>query len=160
MLQHVPTTSAPIIGTDCASPCHDENAVHTAMISFADPGPHSRVVVHGANTLELQCALLRRGCGSVFAIREGGWPLTDTIDVVLLPDVDRPDQLDRAVAQAHRILAPLGTLALQLASAGALVRHTTQLLTLHGFAAIRWRAVAGGALCRAELPWFSPLARA
>ena len=147
---------------DYLSLSQHESAAESALIALADPGPDSRILLLGSHTLEMQCALLRRGCGCVVALRLGTCPRTDEADLVLLPTIDSQGDLAQAIAQARRALAPLGTLALHLddVATSTLARQARRLLPLHGFEAIRMRPVATGTICRAELPLHGLLARA
>lgn len=133
---------------------HGIGATECALLALADPCPDSRISLIGPNTLELLCALLRRGSTNVSATRLSDWPQVGTADVAIIPSLNTPDTLCRAVAHARRVLAPLGTVAIHLASdpADALSQHVRRLLLLHGFEAVRVRDFSGEALIRAELP--------
>lgn len=136
------------------------SAADAALLRLADPRTDSRVSLIGPNTLELLCALLRQGCTDLLATRVCDWPQANSADVAVVAHVVSPDCLARAVAHARRILAPLGTVVVQVAAgpADALVRQADQLLLLHGFDAARLREVAGQTLLRAELPLHGRLA--
>lgn len=141
-------------------PPHQPSVIGAALLTLADPSLDSRVSLIGPNTLELLCALVRRGSADVSATRVSDWPHPATADVAIIPDPASPDCLMRAVAHARRILAPLGTIALHVAAdpADALPQQVGRLLLLHGFTRIRVVRFAGETLIRAELPLFGRLA--
>ena len=154
MLQYASSLAEPPSPT----PHHDLmpgiGAADCALLALADACPDSRVSLIGPNTLELLCALLRRGSLDVSATRVSDWPQAGTADVAIIPGLNAPDALGRAVAHARRVLTPLGTVALHLASdpADALSQHVCRLLLLHGFERVRVRDFSGEALIRAEVP--------
>ncbi len=160
MLQHVDFAAklpAPMGMEDGPPP--RLSPAEAALLAMADPSPDSRVSLIGPNTLELLCALLRRGSTDVCATRICDWPKAGTADVAIIPGICSPDHLTRAVAHARRVLAPLGTVALHLdAPADALAWQASQLLLLHGFTGLRNTVCAEGSLIRAELPLFGSLA--
>lgn len=131
-----------------------------ALIAFADPGLDSRITLIGSHVLDLLCALLRRGTISVSALRLLDWPQSGAADVVVAPYVASLAYLGRAVAQARRLLVPLGTLAMHLPQDpnGVLARQAGHLLLLHGFGLVRKQVIDGGTLVRAELPLYGRLA--
>lgn len=135
------------------------SAAEAALLAMADPSLDSRVSLIGPNTLELLCALLRRGSADVCATRICDWPQAGTADVAIIPGAASPDLLKRSVAHARRVLTPLGTAALLLTGpADALTRQASQLLLLHGFTGLRQAGCSGGTLIRAELPLHGGLA--
>lgn len=161
LLQHVGPTvrpPAPIPALD--EPPSQLIAAEAALLEMADPSLDSRISLIGPNTLELLCALLRRGCADVCATRVCDWPQAGTADVAIIPGASSPDHLKRSIAHARRVLAPLGTIALHLAAspADALTRQASQLLLLHGFTGLRRTGFPGGTLIRAELPLHGGLA--
>lgn len=130
------------------------SAAEAALLAVADPSPESRVSLIGPNTLELLCALLRRGSADVSAMRVCDRPQAGTADVAIIAHVAAPDCLERAIAHARRVLTPLGTVAIHLPAspADALSQQAGHLLLLHGFIAIRVLDHGGDTLVRAELP--------
>jgi hypothetical protein len=130
------------------------------LLALADPSPESRISLIGPNTLELLCALLRRGSTDVSATRVSDWAQAATADVAVIAHVASPDCLERTVAHARRVLTPLGTIAIYLAShpAGVLSQQAGRLLLLHGFSSVRTYDHAGDTLIRAELPLHGRLA--
>lgn len=136
------------------------SAAEAALLAVADPSPESRVSLIGPNTLELLCALLRRGSVDVSAMRVSDRPQAATADVAVIAHVASPDCLERAIAHARRILMPLGTVAIHLPAgpANALPQRAGRLLLLHGFTAIRVFDHDGETLIRAELPLHGRLA--
>ena len=143
---------APMPGHD-GCPCQ-LSAAEAALLAVADPSPESRVSLIGPNTLELLCALLRRGSNDVSAMRVCDRPQAGTADVAVIAHVASPDCLERAIAHARRILTPLGTVAIHLATSpvDALSQRAGCLFLLHGFTAIHVLDHDGETLIRAELP--------
>lgn len=131
-----------------------------ALLTIADPSPDSRISLIGQNTLELLCALLRRGSIDVSAMRVSDRPPAATADLAVIAHVASPDCLERTIAHARRILAPLGTIAIHLAAhpADPLSQQAGRSLLLHGFSSIRTFEYAGETLVRAELPLYGRLA--
>lgn len=153
-----PPAPPPMLEHD--GPPHQPSAAEAALLALADPSLDSRISLIGPNTLELLCALLRRGNADVTATRVSDWPQAGTADVAVIPSADAAGCLERAIAHARRVLAPLGTIAIHLAAdpADALTRRTRHLLLLHGFIAVRVMDFAGETLIRAELPLHGRLA--
>lgn len=161
MLQHaihVVEPPAPVPGHDGYP--HPLSAAEAALLTVADPSPESRVSLIGPNTLELLCALLRHGSTDVSATRVCDRPHAGTADVAIIAHVLSPDCLERAIAHARRVLAPLGTVAIHLAAdpADALSQQAGRLLLLHGFNAVRVFDHGGETLLRGELPLHGRLA--
>lgn len=161
MLQHAIHSVEP----SAPMPEHDGyprrlSAAEAALLTVADPSPESRVSLIGPNTLELLCALLRRGSIDVSATRVCDRPQAGTADVAIIAHVLPPDCLERAIAHARRVLAPLGTVAIHLAAdpADALSQQAGRLLLLHGFNLIRVFDHDGKTLIRGELPLHGRLA--
>lgn len=146
------TPPAPMLEHD--GPPHQPSAADAALLAFADPALDSRISLVGPNTLELLCALLRRGSTDVSATRVSDWPPASTADVAVIPHVASPECLERSIAHARRALAPSGTIAIHLGArpADALSQQAGRSLLLHGFAAIRMIDFSGDTLIRAELP--------
>ena len=161
MLQHTSLTiGQPVPLQEPDTDAHQPSAAEAALLAVADAGLHSRISLIGPNSLELLCALLRRGSIDVSATRVTDRPQPCTADVAIIPHVASPECLARAIAHAHRILAPLGTIAIHLPAdpADALSQHASQLLALHGFSSIRVYSCAGETLIRAEQPLYGRLA--
>ncbi len=160
MLQHLGLAAKPPTPTGVEDgPPPQISPAEAALLTMADPSPDSRISLIGPHTLELLCALLRRGSADVCATRICEWPKAATADVAIIPGIRSPDHLTRSIAHARRVLAPLGTVALHLdAPAGALTRQASQLLLLHGFNGFREVGRADGTLIRAELPLHGSLA--
>jgi len=140
-------------------PPHQVSAAEAALLTLADPSLDSRVSLIGPHTLELLCALVRRGSTNVLALRVSDRTHAGTADVAMIPDIMSPDCLGRAIAHARRVLAPLGTVAIHLLAdpADALSQQAGQLLLLHGFTAIRVVDFCGETLIRGELPLYGRL---
>lgn len=131
-----------------------------AVLSVADPGIDSRVVLFVPGALELTCALLRRGTSEVTIVRVGDGLRIVEADIAIIPQVPSPEFLERAIPCARRMLAPLGTVTIRFGQhlAGDLVTSACHQLLLHGFAAVRRRKMFGDTLLRAELPLHGRLA--
>ena len=144
---------------------HQLSAIETALLTLANPSLDSRVSLIGPNTLELLCALVRRGSADASATRVSDRPQPATADIAIIADAASPDCLMRAIAHARRILAPLGIIVLHVAPkpgepgdpGDALPQQAGRLLLLHGFTAIRVIRCSGETLMRAELPLFGRL---
>lgn len=149
---------APMLGYDM--PPHQPSDSEVALLALTDPSLDSRISLIGPNTLEMLCALLRRGSTDVSASRICDRPQAGTADVAVIARVTSPDCLTRAIAHARRVLAPLGTVAIHLpvSPADALSQQAGHLLLLHGFGLIRLYDYAGETLIRAELPLHGRLA--
>ncbi len=130
-----------------------------ALLAIADPGLDCRVVIVAPGALELACALLRRGHSDVTMVRLCDRPRAGQADVVIIPGIASAEVLGRTVASARRMLAPLGTIVIRLATemADASAQRAARELLLHGFAAVRTRTVFGDAILRAELPLYGQL---
>jgi len=154
----------PIPMLDHAAPSHQPSAAEAALLEFADPSLDSRISLIGPHTLELLCALLRRGSADVSATRMSDRAHLGTADVAIIPHIASPDCLGHAITHARRALAPFGTVAIHLAAdpAGAPVKALAEqaghLLLLHGFTAVRMVDLSGEILIRAELPLHGRLA--
>jgi len=165
LLQHISrAVEPPIPIEDHGGPphqisSHQISAAEAALLTLADPSLGSRISLIGPHTLELLCALVRRGSTNVLATRLRDRPQAGTADVAIIPDVMSSDCLGRAIAHARRVLAPLGTIAIHLLTdpADALSQQAGQLLLLHGFSAIRVVDFCGETLMRGELPLYGRL---
>ncbi len=149
---------APMLEHD--GPPHQPSAADAALLILADPSLDSRISLIGSNTLELLCALVRRGSADDLATRVSDRPPAGTVDVAVIPQVALPDCLERSIAHARRALAPLGTTATHLTAdpAAALAQQAGYLLLLHGFTAIRIVNVSDETFIRAEFPLHGGLA--
>ena len=161
MLQHanLPVEPrAPMLDHDGLA--HQPTADEAALLTLADPSLDSRISLIGPHTLELLCALLRRGTADVSATRLNDRPQAGTADIAIIPHVASPECLEQAVAHARRALTPLGTIAIHLDAhpGDALSQQARRLLLLHGFTAMRVVEFAGDTLIRAELPLHGRLA--
>lgn len=134
-------------------------AADEALLAMADPGPDCRVVIMGLGALELTCALLQRGYTQVTIARPCDRAPGGQADIVVIPQVASAEAMARSIACARHMLAPLGTIAIRLAMAGAgpSPRDAIAQMRLHGFTAVRTRTLFGTALIRGELPLFGQL---
>ena len=123
------------------------------LLDLADPAQGAHVLLIGSGTLELMCALIRRGCLSAAAIGLADHPRAGLADIALVPHANTPRCVEAAVALAERALERPGSLTLRLAghSPEALSRHARRILQLHGFSAVQSRTLGGQRLLTAEL---------
>ena len=123
----------------------DSDAVDEALIDCADWGRDARVLLIGCDTLELMCALIRRGCIGVTEARPGSRTPTMSADVALVPWAESVENISDVLAQARHALTPSGVLVLQLSrrARAVLRREIDHALTLHGFSSPRARVLAG-----------------
>ena len=103
MLQHasLAAKSPTLMGMEDGPPPRLSPA-EAALLALADPSPDSRVSLIGPDTLELLCALLRRGSADVCATRICDWPRAETADVAIILGIRSPDHLARSIAPARR----------------------------------------------------------
>lgn len=127
-----------------------------ALLAIADPGLDCRVTIIGPGSLELACALLRRGHTDVTMVKLCERPRAGSADVVIMPEVQTVDVIAHVAAYARRTLVALGTVVIRLASdlEGASEQLARRELLRHGFALIRTRNAYGCAILRAELPLY------
>ncbi len=125
-----------------------------ALLSIADAGRESRCVVFVPGALDLACALIRHGVSEVTIARLGDRHPAAKADLVIVPDAGSRDYLERVIPCARRMLMPLSTLVIRIGQDGVneLSLGARRLLVLHGFSAIRTRAVNGDVVLRAEMP--------
>lgn len=138
---------APLVGDD-------------GLLDLAEPVEDTRVVLIGADTLELMCALVRRGCASAAMVRLGGRCDAHAAEIAIVPHLDSPAGAEIAVAQARHALVPLGSLVVRLAHDrfGIIATAADAALRRHGFSAIRRATLAGDLVFTAELPLHGRLA--
>ena len=125
-----------------------------ALIRVADAALDSRIVVLLPGALEVTCALMRQGYTNVAMARLTDRPQPEQADVLIVPDVAPDEMLDRAMAYARRVLAPLGTVVLSLDAGlpGEAAQQARCRLRTLGFAAFHTEAACGSILVRADLP--------
>lgn len=125
-----------------------------ALLDLADPLPDARVILIGPGTLELLCALIRRGCHHATTVQLTDRSQAGVADIALMPHASSPECIDAAVLLAKRALAPLGSIVIRVteSSPDALASFTRRTLRLHGFSAIHTRALGDQCLLTAELP--------
>lgn len=135
------------------------DAVHSSLsdavlLDLADPLPDARIILIGPGTLELLCALIRRGCSHAAMMQLTDRSQTGEADLALMPHASSPECIDAAVVLAKRALAPLGTMIIRLedSSPDALALFTRRTLRLHGFSAVQMPALSDHCLVTAELP--------
>ena len=127
----------------------------SGLLALADPGLGSRILVLLPGGLELACALLRRGHTNVAMARLTDRPRIGQADMVMMPHIPSAGFLHRAIPDAHRVMAALGTVVIHLD--GGLVKEARRLLAAEGFAAVQACSSFNGMLLRAEMPLFGQL---
>ena len=115
----------------------------------------------GSGTLELMCALLRRGTAAVTELRRGERPEPQAAELAIIANTASTEDAIAAVAHARRALGPAGRVVVRVAAdaSGRLVRQVARLLRQHGFSAIRLRHDGVQTLLTGQLPMFGPLPR-
>lgn len=148
------TTFRPNSGAAYCSPSD------VALLDLADPLPDARVILIGSGTLDLLCALIRRGCYHAATVQLTDRSQAGVADIALVPHASSPECIDAAVLLAKRALVPLGSIIIRLedSSPDALASFTRRTLRLHGFSAIHTRALGDHWLVTAELPLHGRLA--
>ena len=132
------------------------------LLDLAEPVEDTRVILIGADTLELMCALVRRGCASAATVRLGERCDAHAAEIAIVPHLDSPACAETAVAQARRALVPLGSLVVRLAHDryGIVATAAEMALRRHGFSAIRRTMLGSDLVFTAELPLYGQLAAA
>jgi hypothetical protein len=132
------------------APASPPDADHDQLLRLAGDLSGVRALVIAERSLDLLCALIRRGCGAATAIRSGSKPDADDYGLVIaVPDAAAfsPDRLVRQIrgglARGGRLVAcvPNG------AAATALVRR----LRLNGFSVLPPIRLRDVTLLRADL---------
>ena len=131
-----------------------------ALLSLADPGADSRVVVFDPGALDLTCALIGMGVAEATIARPGCPRRAVTADIAIVPAVATAGFLLSAIGCARAMLCPLGTIVVRVRQDRTedfrlLARRT---LLLHGFASIQARSVQDDVVIKAELPLHGRLA--
>ena len=132
------------------------------LLDDIDPISRTRILVVGEDTLEVLCALIRRGCAEAAELCRDDRAEAHSADLVLVPHVANLDGMRRAVAQARRALVPGGRVRLRIVAdpSGQVRLGAARVLREASFAAIRSRVLPEGTLVSAEQPGFGPLVRA
>jgi hypothetical protein len=73
---------------------------------------NARVIILGDHTLELMCALIRRGCPAALAVQSGDTIEAVSADLAILIQPPVGTSLSHLLSRAGRALAPHGRLAL------------------------------------------------
>ena len=124
------------------------------LVAMADPALDSRIVVISPGALDLTCNLLRHGYQTASVVRLDDRIPAHQADVVIIPQPATAAFLERAIPFARRMLAPMGAVALRLATdrPDSLYAWARQQLLLNGFTAVRVATARGETLIGAELP--------
>lgn len=125
-----------------------------ALLSVADAGAESHVVLFVPGALDLACALFRQGVGEVTIVRVGDRYPAAKADVAIVPDVRSAEYLEHVISGSRRMLMPLSTVVIRIEYdlIDALLLSARRQLVLHGFTAIRSWTADGDVVLRAELP--------
>jgi hypothetical protein len=123
-----------------------------------DVGACDHVLLVGEDTLDLMCALLRRGCGAVTVLRPNDPVHPEPADLAILPRLETLAQATQALTLARRALGGSGRVVAQIADAGdeLLIRGVQRLLRGLAFSRVRLVRQDGGARIEAEMPCFWP----
>jgi hypothetical protein len=154
-------------GPQADDPASDDPASdNRALLDCAGEvaGEHAVILgcgVGGSGTLELMCALLRRGTTAVTELRRGERPEPQAAELAIIANTTSAEDAVAAVAHARRALGPAGRVVVRVAAdaSGRLVRQVARLLRQHGFSAIRLRHDGVRTLLTGQLPMFGPLPR-
>ncbi len=113
----------------------------TALLQLAGEVGGEHALIIGPHTLELMCALLRRGAAEVSLLRHDVRPERATADLVVATEIGSPEQASSAVVHARRALVASGRLILctNADPTGRLARLVARMLPLHGISAVRTR---------------------
>jgi hypothetical protein len=129
-------------------------------ISWAGRPDETRILLIGPNTLELMCALIRRGFAGVAALQKPERSEPSSADVVVLkiPQVPIIASIGRTIRQTAQTASPGGMMVITApADAPALfLRQLTRLLVGQGLRAPHIMRIAGRTLLSAERRAASP----
>ena len=106
-----------------------------AWVDRLGPALDGHVLIIGDGTLDLICALIRRGCPGASALHFEDRVLAENVETVLVPHVCNRFEAERAIAMAVRALTPAGRIILRLAP--ALAGEVERMLRSRGFSALR-----------------------
>ncbi len=131
-----------------------------ALLDCLDVTDDDHVLLVGDDTLDLMCALLRRGCSAVTEMRPQDGVRPERVELVVAPGVADIATARHVLALARRALAPHGVgrgrLVLRIPHSGdhTLSRAVAQALRAEGFDRPRRRPLADALVLIAELPGF------
>jgi len=121
------------------------------LLDLADPAPDSRIVLLGADGLELACELIRFGASDVSIARIADMPHDTRADIAIIPHAPTARLIEQSIVVARRSLHPLGRLIMGDVPTDLLGIARAH-LRLHGFRRLQsWTELDRLAL-RAELP--------
>ena len=114
------------------------------------------VLVIGDDTLDLMCALLRRGCGAVTVMRPHEGVRPEPVELVVVPAVRDAATAAHALALARRALGAGGRLVLHVPHdpGHAVTTDIARVLRAQAFGAVRIQELDDGTVLSAELPCF------
>lgn len=152
--QNGPRSRAPIAerGSFLAS----EMRSVSALLDGVGPTTRKRVLTLGEDTLEVLCALIRRGCTEAAELRLDDRPEAQSAHVVLVPHITSVNEARRAIAQAKRALVTHGRIIIRVASnpPSQVALDSACLLRNEGFSMVRMRALPQQVFLSAE--WLLP----
>ncbi|MBV8400318.1 MAG: hypothetical protein JOZ17_16485 [Acetobacteraceae bacterium] len=162
MLRQARNSLADFTSPRRAPPAMAGSHATAGLLDDIDPTSQARVLVIGEDTLEVLCALIRRGCAEATELCRDDRAETHSADLVLVPHVTNLDSMRRAVSQARRALVPGGRIRLRVAAdpSGQVGLGAARVLREASFSAIRSRVVPNGTLLSAERPGSGPFVRA
>jgi threonine dehydrogenase-like Zn-dependent dehydrogenase len=133
----------------------------TALLQMAGEIRGEHALIIGSRAVGLMCALLARGAAAATLLRPGVRPERREADLAIVPEVSDPEELSVAVAHARRALMPPGRIILRIVAGPTqrMAQAVVRALQMHGFSAVRTRAVGHCVLVASELPMFGPVPR-
>jgi hypothetical protein len=134
----------------------------TALLQLAGEVRNEHALIIGPNSLDLMCALIRRGVADATLLRQGVRPERATADLAVATEIASTEQALSVMAHARRALTASGRLILRTTAepTGRLAQRVAETLRLQGFAAVRTRRTGERTLVTGILPGFGPLTTA
>jgi hypothetical protein len=127
-----------------------------ALFQLAGDVEGERVVVIGAQALDLLCSVLRRGAAEATLLRPGVRPDKASFDLAIIAEATGFEATIAAIVMARRALTDSGRIVLRLAAdpARPLIALAVRTLQKCGLSGIRILTTSDHALLVGELPWF------
>jgi len=134
----------------------------TALLQLAGEVRNEHALIIGPNTLDLMCALIRRGAAEATLLRQGVRPERASADLAVATEIASTEQALSVLAHARRALTASGRLIVRTAAdpTGRLAQRIAEMLRMQGFSAVRARRAGDRTLVTGVLPWFGPLTTA
>ncbi|CAH2601796.1 conserved protein of unknown function [Rhodovastum atsumiense] len=121
------------------------------LVDAAEPLADVRAVVIGAGSVDVLCALLRRGCAAATMLRPDLRAPTEVAELVVLSASDSAPGIGGLLRLARRRLQPDGRIVLRERRVTR-TRDLTSLLAAQGFTSVRCRVLHSGAVLSTTLP--------